>query len=246
VIKRLYHLLVVDPEMAKSKQLLIEMLHRDLFPALERSGFVLQPFGTYDGFYFTRRCANRADLIAVVFDQHNPKRPRFSFGAGQSPLDGVVYRGEWIPSDRLLLPHVRVNATLQPRPGIFGGHWFDLKTSRTKVPEKQCEELTQSVVALLPQIEAWLEVKERGPNISVVDRSPRRALLLSVASVVTVSCIPWLFFLLAFAFIPSNRVPAVFAVTVIMSFLAFFGMIRQLRAIVSRLRTIPKRKESIT
>lgn len=135
-------------------------LKRELVPALLGRGFT----GAYPR--YRRETATTIEFVAIFYDKPGT-RFFLEFGA-HARGDKQTSWGEVVPEAKLTLEHVALDrrARLQVRGGrgSTSEDWFDCRFDA----EAQCQALAAQVAALLPQVEAWLERDELGPNVSPV------------------------------------------------------------------------------
>jgi hypothetical protein len=127
-------------------------------PVLKARGFA----GSFPR--YRRNRPAEVQLLAIFYDKA-ASRFFLEFGAHERG-DKTTSWGEVVPESKLLLEHVHFDrrARLQARcnGGSIAEDWFAFETFSE---EGQFHELAESLIQLLPQVEAWFESGAVGPNI---------------------------------------------------------------------------------
>lgn len=128
-------------------------LGENIVPALRARGFT----GSLP--HFRRFAPARTDLLTFQFDRYGGG---FVIEMAEAPPgDFVTKWGKVIPARRLTALNINPPARKRLRPGSGGStdHWFRYDR------EASCEVVAQSLIAFLPQIDAWFSGAKDQPNV---------------------------------------------------------------------------------
>ncbi len=145
-------------------------LKRRFWPLLESQGFSRDESDAPMFVFFRRHSSDSTQLLDLQWDKYGS--PRFVLHFGQCPANGIEFRGERIPREKMIaswLATSRQGGTLQPRRGLSSRAWFRLdpdilmrlKGKRSRQPAEVVDEL----LALFPQVEAWWRSGALGPHL---------------------------------------------------------------------------------
>jgi hypothetical protein len=161
--------------MAKSdRRELIEVLRRRLVPAVEQLGFVVVapdareksteagaafPFGR-----LRRRTADGFDLIEIQFEKDGSAA--FRLNVGQVPGVGIEHAVGHVAAEDVWVHYLEHFCTLYS--SRFFRRWLRFEADDPAANGERLNELADSVIGLLPQVDDFLKSGKRGRNLRCV------------------------------------------------------------------------------
>ena len=155
-----------QPVNKKPAHILRDALKQDMFPFLEKKGFVLLK-ARGDSIDFLRKADSKVHCLHFQWDKY--ARPMFRVHIANGPISGVPqYGGGFIPGEDLRAWQcLGEKAFLLPRPGRFclGRAWFSLRFGWIFGYEQISSKITARFISLFPECEAWWQNKSYGPHL---------------------------------------------------------------------------------
>jgi len=154
--------------MSRSKALR-DALKQTFYPVAIEHGF-LRGKATSMFTPFRRKRGPALQVFDIQWDKSGG--PRFVINFGEAPSDGVSFRGQFVPPDKVEPVHCPLNGRLQRWRGGSLRTWFQLRkpwpeTLRTLRWAYSPDEVATQLIHCFEELEAWWDNKYEGPHVNV-------------------------------------------------------------------------------
>ena len=151
-------------------------LKQGFLPLLLDKGFIQDDRDAPQTIHFRRPAGDAVHLLEIQWDKYGG--PTFVINFGACPAEGLNTPHGHVPAEQVYAGWLRESGRLQPKRGRGTGSWFSqkrpwLQRIFAKQKLRSPDEVVRELLALFPQVEAYLTTGAIGDNL-MMTRFPDR------------------------------------------------------------------------